>query len=89
MDLHKFVESLNHVEKQTLKNILENQTHRVSVIEWLDANDDLPRRATNPLRFYLRDNFMDELTISHLKRLRNLGEHGLNAILERYPMPEY
>ena len=89
MDLHKFVESLNHVEKQTLKNILDNQNHRVTVIEWLDANDDLPKRATNPLRFYLRDNFMDELTINQLKKVRNLGINGLNAIIERYPMPEY
>jgi hypothetical protein len=89
MDLHKFVESLNHVEKQTLKNILENEDHRISVIEWLDANDDLPKRATNPLRFYLRDSFMDELTINQLKKLRNLGINGLNAIIERYPMPEY
>lgn len=89
MDLHKFVESLTHVEKQTLKNILDNENKRLSVIEWLNANDDLPKRATNPLRFYLCDSFMDELTVSHLKRLRNLGEYGLNAILERYPMPEY
>ncbi len=92
MDLHKFVESLNSVEKAKLLHILKNSNRRLTIQEWVDANLDLPIKTLNPLRFMLKykrvgdATYMDELTITHLKSLRNLGQVGIDSIVKRYPM---
>ena len=92
MDLHKFVESLNSVEKAKLLHILKNSNRRLTIQEWVDANSDLPINTLNPLRFMLKYKsggdaiYMDELTITHLKSLRNLGQVGIDSIVKRYPM---
>ena len=92
MDLHKFVESLNSVEKAKLLHILKNSNRRLTIQEWVDANSDLPIKTLNPLRFMLKYKrggdaiYMDELTTTHLKSLRNLGQVGIDSIVKRYPM---
>jgi hypothetical protein len=92
MDLHKFVESLTLAEKAKLMRILRNTNKRLTIEEWLDENDDLPVRTLNPLRFMVKYKsegivYMDELTVSRLKTLRNLGKVSIDLITERYPMP--
>lgn len=90
MDLHKFVESLNTVERAKLFHILKNQSQRITILDWLEANRDLPNRASNPLKFYTNHPdakiWMDELTVNDLKNLRNLGEVGISLIITRYPL---
>lgn len=93
MDLNKFVESLNSIEKAKLMQILRNSNKRLTIQDWVDANSDLPNKTLNPLRYMLKYKrggdaiYMDELTISHLKSLRNLGQVSIDLITERYPMP--
>lgn len=92
MDLHKFVESLNSIERAKLMHILRNSNNRLTIQEWIDANSDLPNKTLNPLRFMLKYGrggdvtYMDELTKSHLKSLQNLGQVSIDLITERYPM---
>jgi len=93
MDLNKFVESLTSVERARLMHILRNSDRRLTIQEWLDANSDLPTKTLNPIRFMLKYKrggdaiYMDELTVSKLKSLQNLGQISIDLITKRYPMP--
>jgi hypothetical protein len=91
MDLHKFVASLDAAERAKLLCILEKQDARITVEDWIELNSDLPNKTLNPLRYMVKYGrgstklYMDELTVSDLKSLRNLGAIGIELIVARYP----